>query len=82
MVRRVSLAGHATRSPRRNDSLASAASSGSTPITLAPGHAARMAAAIPEIRPPPLTGTRTRSASGQSAAISRPIVPWPAITSR
>ena len=82
MVRWTSAAGHATRSPRRRDSRASAASSGSTPTTDAPGRAARMAAAIPAISPPPLTGTMTRSAAGQSAVISRPIVPWPAMTFR
>ena len=80
MVRCVSRAGHATRWPLRNESRASAASSGSTPITRAPGHSARMAAEIPEMRPPPPTGTTTRPASGRSAAISRPMVPWPAIT--
>ena len=47
-----------------------------------PGHSARMAAAIPEMRPPPPTGTTTWSASGRSAAISRPMVPWPAMTAR
>ena len=47
-----------------------------------PGQAARTAAAMPEISPPPLTGTTTRSACGQSAAISRPTVPCPAMTSR
>ena len=43
---------------------------------------ARIAAAMPEISPPPLIGTRTRSTRGQSAAISRPMVPCPAITAR
>ena len=41
-----------------------------------------MAAAMPEIRPPPLTGTRTSPTCGQSAAISRPTVPCPAMTAR
>ena len=80
-VRWTSAAGQATRSPRRRESRASAASSGSTPTTAASGQQARTAAAIPEIRPPPLTGTRTRPTCGQSAAISRPTVPWPAMTS-
>ena len=37
---------------------------------------------MPEIRPPPLTGTRTSPTCGQSAAISRPTVPCPAMTAR
>ena len=82
IVRWTSAAGQATRSPRRKESRASAASSGSTPTTAASGQHARTAAAMPEISPPPLTGTRTRSACGQSAAISRPMVPCPAITVR
>ena len=82
IVRWTCAAGQATRSPRRNESRASAASSGSTPTTVASGRQARMAAAMPEISPPPLTGTTTRSACGQSSAISSPIVPCPAITLR
>ena len=48
----------------------------------ASGSSAASAAAIPEIRPPPDTGTSTTATSGASSAISRPMVPWPAITSR
>ncbi len=82
IVRCVCSAGQATRSPRCSESLAWAASSGSTPTIAASGHLARIAAAMPEISPPPLTGTTTRSTSGRSSAISSPIVPWPAITCR
>lgn len=82
IVRCVRSAGQATSSPRRSESLACAASSGSTPTIAAPGHLARIAVAIPEISPPPLTGTTTRSTSGRSSAISSPIVPCPAITWR
>jgi len=82
IVRWVSSAGQATRRRARSESRASAASSGSAPMTTAAGHSARMAAAMPEIRPPPLTGTTTRPTAGQSAAISRPTVPWPAMTAR
>src|SRR5881227_1803098 len=38
-----------------------------------------MAVPIPETSPPPPTGTRTVRTSGRSSAISRPIVPCPAI---
>ena len=79
-VRPVSSTGQATRWRWRSESLASAACSGSTPMTTASGHSARTAAAMPEIRPPPLIGTSTRPACGQSVPISSPIVPWPAIT--
>ena len=77
MVRCVRSGGQATCWPSCSESRASAASSGSTPITAASGHSARTAAATPEISPPPPTGTTTRSTPGQSAAISRPTVPWP-----
>ena len=39
------------------------------------------AAATPEIRPPPPMGTITASTSGSWSRISRPMVPWPAMTS-
>ena len=58
------------------------APSGSTPITLHPGFALFSQAAIPLNSPPPPTGTSTASTSGQSCMISRPTVPWPAITSK
>ena len=48
-----------TRCPRRSPSAVSAASSGSTPKTMALGHSALIAVPIPDARPPPLTGTRT-----------------------
>ena len=82
MVRWVNSGGQATCWPSCSESRASAASSGSTPITVAPGQSVRTAVATPEISPPPPTGTTTRSTPGQSAAISRPIVPCPAITRR
>ena len=82
MVRCVALDGQATGWPSCSESRASAASAGSTPMMAASGRSARTAAATPEISPPPPTGTTTRSTPGLSAAISRPTVPWPAITRR
>ena len=52
--------------PSRSDSWASAASSGSTPITRASGQSALTAVATPEIRPPPPTQTTTVATSGRS----------------
>ena len=75
IVRETSSAGHATISPRDSESRASAASSGSTPITRAPGRSARTATATPLASPPPPIGTRTASRSGRSSAISSPTVP-------
>ena len=65
--------------PSRSDSWASAASSGSTPITRASGHSALTAVETPEIKPPPPTQTTTVATSGRSCAISSPTVPWPAM---
>ena len=45
------------------------------------GHSALIAVPIPDASPPPLTGTSTLSTSGRSSAISRPIVPCPAMMS-
>ena len=79
IVRDTSSAGQATISPRSSDSRASAASSGSTPITRTPGRRAAIAVATPLARPPPPIGTRTTARSGRSSAISSPTVPWPAM---
>lgn len=76
MVRPVSSGSHATGRPARWESRASAASSGSTPMTLISGRTALTAAATPAMSPPPLTGTSTTPASGRSRTISRPTVPW------
>ena len=65
MVRDTSSADQRTISPRASESRASAASSGSTPITRAPGTSALMAAATPLARPPPPTGTTTAATSRQ-----------------
>ena len=46
----------------------------------ASGLYALTATAMPEISPPPETGTSTVSSSGQSPISSRPMVPWPAMT--
>lgn len=59
----------------------SAASSGSAPSTRTSGRSDLIAVATPEINPPPDIGTTTASTSGRSSRISRPMVPWPAITS-
>ena len=81
--RRRSCARHARpairRSGRPSESRASAASSGSTPITRTAGRMARAAAATPLASPPPPTGTRIAATSGRSSTISRPQVPWPAM---
>ena len=52
-----------------------AAPSGSTPTTRTSGRRRLTAAAMPEISPPPPTGTKTCATSGQSRRISRPTVP-------
>ena len=64
---------------RSSESRASAASSGSTPMTRAPGRRLLMAVATPLANPPPPIGTRTTATSGRSSAISSPTVPWPAM---
>ncbi len=70
MVRPVRAASQVTRCPRAKPSARSPASSGSTPMTRTCGAIALMAAAIPLIRPPPLTGTQTEASSGTSSTIS------------
>ena len=57
------------------------APSGSTPITFTSGRMDLMYAAIPEMRPPPPTGTNTYSTLGSWRTTSMPTVPWPATTS-
>nr|WP_041625048.1 hypothetical protein [Stackebrandtia nassauensis] len=75
MVRYRSSIGHDTRFPARRLSAASAASSGSTPMTLVDGDSALTAAPTPEASPPPPTGTRIVSTSVMSARISTATVP-------
>ena len=75
IVRRLRSRGHATSSPPRNDSWASAASSGSTPTIRAFGWSARTAVAIPLMSPPPPTGTSSAPRSSTASAISSPAVP-------
>src|SRR6266487_4267273 len=77
----IDFASTVTGSPAFRLSCSAGERSGSTAITRAPGRSALTAVAIPETSPPPPTWTRTRSASGRSSRISRPTVPWPAITS-
>jgi hypothetical protein len=67
--------GHDTSRPARRLSAASAASSGSTPMTAACGRSAFTAVATPEASPPPPTGTSTQATDGRSSTISRPTVP-------
>jgi len=52
-----------------------------TPTMRTPGCRARSAIAIPDASPPPPIGITTVPASGACSTSSRPIVPWPAITS-
>ena len=69
-----------TGSPAFRLSCSAADSSGSIATTRVPGFEPLTAAAIPETRPPPPTGTSTTSVSGASSRISSPTVPWPAMT--
>ena len=69
-----------TRSPRRIDSYASAAPSGSAAKTGKPGRSACAAIALPPIRPPPLTGAISASSGPPCANSSSATVPCPAIT--
>ena len=69
LVLAVSAAAQATRAPLRSDSRASAANSGSTPMTRVPGSRALTATAMPDTSPPPPTGTRT--AAGRRAPARR-----------
>ena len=66
IVRVTSSAGQLTIRPSRSDSCASAASSGSTPITRAPGQSALTAVATPEMSPPPPMQTTTVPTSGSA----------------
>ncbi len=58
-----------------------ATASACTPISRAPGSRVLAATAMPAASPPPPTGTTMVRTSGHCSAISRPTVPWPAITS-
>ena len=68
------------RRPVRFDSSASPASAGSAPTIRRSGRAARAAIAMPEIMPPPPTGTTSVAASGTCPRTSSAMVPCPAIT--
>jgi hypothetical protein len=81
MVWPTSSAGHWTRLPVVSVSRASPASSGSTPMIRTDGLTALTAAAMPLMSPPPPTGTTTDDRPGSCRSNSRPMVPWPAITS-
>ncbi|MCH7705525.1 MAG: acyl-CoA dehydrogenase family protein [Chloroflexi bacterium] len=56
------------------------APTGSTPTTRISGAIALAAVATPEIRPPPPIATTSTSMPGDCLSISRPTVPWPAMT--
>ena len=60
---------------------ASLAITGSAPMMQMPGRLPLAATAIPEINPPPPTGTTIASTSGTASKISSAMVPWPAMTS-
>ena len=80
IVRDTSSAGQRTISPRSSDSRASAASSGSTPITRAPGPErldGRRRRRWPARRRRPARARRRGRAA--SSASSSPTVPWPAM---
>ena len=49
-------------------------------MTWTSGFSAAKPSAMPQIKPPPPTGTKTRSTSGRSARISGTIDEWPVIT--
>jgi len=67
-------------SPPSRAALRQADSSCSTPMTLIPGMSCLMRTATPAARPPPPTGTKTRSRWASCWMSSRPMVPWPAMT--
>ena len=58
----------------------SSAHSGSAAMTLISGRNDLTAMRIPASRPPPPTGTTTVSISADCSRISKPTVPWPAMT--
>ena len=67
--------------PASSEGASGAAVATSAAYTRTPGAIARTAEAIPQESPPPPNGTTIASASGRSSRISRPIVPFPAMTS-
>ena len=71
----------AYQSPLRNDSAMADAPAACTPKTWQEGLRLLTAQATPEMRPPPPTGTTTASTPSSWSMISRPMVPWPQITS-
>ncbi len=79
MVRDTSAADQRTIFPFASESRASAASSGSTPMTRMPGRRPLTAAPTPLASPPPPTGTSTIAVDGRSSTISSPTVPCPAM---
>ena len=72
---------HISGSPRASDSGNGAQASTWTPITRTSGRALLTTPAMPEISPPPPTGTITVWSSGTSSSSSSPSVAWPRITS-
>jgi len=68
-----------TGRPAAIEAASGAAVSTSQPKTCTSGREARIAAAIPQLSPPPPKGTSTALTSGASSRISRPMVPLPAI---
>src|SRR5579864_2313171 len=65
--------------PSASDAASGAAVSGSAAYTFVVGFKARMAAEMPDSRPPPPSGATIASTSGRSSRISRPMVPLPAM---
>ena len=70
----------ATTCPASSDAFMPAAPAACTPTMRTFGCSIFTAAATPEASPPPPMGTTMVSTSGRSSMISRPIVPWPAMT--
>src|ERR1051325_2844895 len=64
-------------SPTCNAAEKLATFSASTATIFVCGRKVLIASETPAIKPPPPTGTTTRSTSGTCSRISRPIVPWP-----
>jgi len=76
----VGVRGDSTGRPASNAARSGAAVSTSHPYTRTSGLAARIAAAMPQLSPPPPNGTSTASTSGASSRTSSPMVPLPAMT--
>ena len=67
--------------PAWRDRYMDAAPAAWTPTIRQSGFSCFTAKAMPPMRPPPPMGTTICSTSGSCSRISRPMVPWPAITS-